>query len=165
MNTRSKYRSKHLDRIFIYTMRAYLRSGKSGLLSIEMPSVKPGEDHELIVGFLEIAVDQIMNGQPPETLDAILEAEYQVLLNQNALSAEEILALHLVRMLVPPVLQERKLEVLSHYTNLLHNEANIYAQWSFYPNLSDEEKALLHVKLNVSYMHPPPHESWRLNDF
>ena len=115
MNTRSKYGSKHLDRIFIFVMRAYLRSGKSGLLSIERLSVKQGEDNMLIDGFLDVAVNQIINGQPPETLDAILEAEYQLLLKQNVLSADQILALHLIRIIVPPVLQERKLEVLSHW--------------------------------------------------
>ncbi len=165
MNTRSKYGSKHLDRIFIFVMRSYLRSGKSGLLSIEMPNDKQGEDNMLIDGFLEAAVDQIINGQPPETLGAILEAEYQLLLKQNILSADQILALHLIRIIVPPILQERKLEVLSHYTNLLQDDANIYAQWTFYPNLSEQEREVLHVRLNVDYISPPPQELWRLNDF
>ena len=165
MNVRDKYGSKHLDKIFVYVMRAYLRSKESGLLTIEMPFVKKSEADMLIDGFLEIAVTQIINGQPPETLDAILEVEYQLLLKNNVLSADQIMALHLIRTIVPPVLQQRKLEVLHDYMNLWQDEASIYAQWTFYPNLSEEEQALLHVKLNVNYRHPPPWESWRLNDF
>ncbi len=164
MNVRAKYGSKHLDKIFVYVMRAYLRSKKSGFLSSEMPSVKLGANM-LIDGFLEVAVEQIINGRPPETLDAILEVEYQLLLKNNVLSADQIMALHLIRTIVPPVLQQRKLEVLHDYMNLWNDEASRYAQWTFYPNLSEEEQELLYVKLNVNYRHPPPWESWRLNDF
>ncbi len=160
MNLRDQYGSEHLDNIFIFVMRSYLRSQHSGIPTIEYPRVKHDSDHAIADDYLLKAVILVIDGQPPEIIDAILEAEYQSILVQNNLSANQILELHIIRLIVPPVLQQRNIDALEAYTNLWRDDANIYAQRTFYPNLSDQERERLHVNHFL-----PPKSMWHLDDF
>lgn len=162
MDLRSQYGSEHLDRIFIFAMRAYLHATKYGLFAVgQLPVVIHGEEAVVADDFLALAVELILQGQPPDIIDVVLEAEYQGIVKQNALTKQQILELYLIKVIIPPVVQQHRLEMLNHYINLWKHDANQYANLTFFPNLSAQEREQMHVLEKFL----PPQDMWRLDDF
>ena len=70
-SVRSRYSNQLADRIFCYFMRTILHLQKSGIENLPIEN----DFEEPVKSFLDVAVDLLIDGQPPETAEIILDAE------------------------------------------------------------------------------------------
>lgn len=156
---KQRYRSDMSDEIILYFMRTILHLQKSGIenLPIAHSFARP------LGSFLDLAVELIMDGQPPEISALILAAEYDVILQREKLTTEMALGLRLIRELSWHIhYDEDYYEYLLMTDNLWGNRVSEYASRTFYPNLPEEIKVKYYIHDLIRYM---PQEMFRLEDY
>lgn len=90
---KSRYTNEILDRIFRYFMRMVLHMQNSGIENLPLEN----DFEEPLNTFLDIAVDLIIDGQPPEITSLILDAEYDCILSGTAVSVKTAMSLRLIK--------------------------------------------------------------------
>lgn len=90
---KSRYGNEILDRIFRYFMRMILHLQNSGIEKLPLEN----DFQEPLKSFIDIAVDLIIDGQPPEIASLILDAEYDAILSEVAVSVKTAISLRLIK--------------------------------------------------------------------
>lgn len=156
---RNRYSNENTDKIFCYFMRTILNLQTSGIekLPLENGFEEPTRT------FLDIAVELIVDGQPPETAKLILDAEYAAILSCGQTSAETALNLLLVKELSLHIhYDEDYYGYLLSTENLWGSDVFEYAARTFYPNLPEEIKEKYHIHELIQHM---PQDAFRLDDY
>ena len=156
---KSRYSNEILDSIFRYFMRMVLHLQNSGIEKLPLEN----DFEEPLKSYMDIAVDLIIDGQPPEIASLILDAEYDAILSETAVSAKTALSLRLIKELSWHIhYDEDYYGYLLSTVNLWGNEVFEYASRTFYPNLPEEIKERYQIHDLIKYM---PQEAFRLDDF
>ena len=156
---KSRYTNEILDSIFRYFMRMVLHLQNSGIEKLPLEN----DFEEPLKSFMNIAVDLIIDGQPPEIARLILDAEYDSILSETAVSAKTALSLRLIKELSWHIhYEEDYYGYLLSTENLWGNEVFEYAARTFYPNLPEEIKERYQIHDLIKYM---PQEAFRLDDY
>lgn len=156
---KSRYTNETLDRIFRYFMRMVLHLQNSGIEKLPLEN----DFEEPMKSFLDIAVELIIDGQPPETASLILDAEYDAILSGDAVSVKTAMSLRLIRDLSWHIhYDEDSYSYLLSTVNLWGNEVFEYASRTFYPNLPEEIKERYQIHDLIKYI---PQEAFRLEDY
>ena len=156
---KSRYSNEILDRIFRYFMRMVLHLQNSGIEKLPLEN----DFEEPLKSFLDIAVDLIMDGQPPEIASLILDAEYDAILSGTAVSAKTALSLRLIKELSWHIhYDEDYYGYLLSTENLWGNDVFEYASRTFYPNFPEEIKERYQIHDLIKYI---PKGAFRLDDY
>ncbi|MBD5452957.1 MAG: hypothetical protein HDR30_01340 [Lachnospiraceae bacterium] len=156
---KSRYGNEVLDKIFRYFMRIVLHLQNSGIEKLPLEN----DFEEPLKSFMDIAVDLIIDGQPPEISRLILEAEYDAVLSKAAVSVKTAMALRLIKELSWHIhYDEDYYGYLLFTENLWGNEVSEYASRTFYPNLPEEIKEKYQIHDLIKYI---PKEAFRLEDY
>lgn len=156
---KQRYGSNMLDEIILYFMRTILHLQKSGIENLPLANSFP----EPIRRFLNIALELIIDGQPPEVSALILDTEYDMTLRQKEIATETVLALRVIRELSWHIhYDEDCYKYILMTDNLWGNSVFEYAARTFYPNLPDEIKDKYHIHDLIKHMPP---EMFRLDDY
>lgn len=134
---KSRYSNEVLDSIFRYFMRVVLHLQNSGIEKLPLEN----DFEEPLKSFIDVAVDLIIDGQPPEISDLILNAEYDAVLSGGRVSVKTAMNLRLIKELSWHIhYNEDYYGYLLSTENLWGNEVIEYASRTFYPNLPKEVK-------------------------
>lgn len=134
---KSRYSNEVLDRIFRYFMRMILHLQKSGIEKLPLEN----DFEEPLKSFIDVAVDLIIDGQPPEISDLILNAEYDAVLSGGRVSVKTAMSLRLIKELSWHIHFDKDYYgYLLSTVNLWGNEVFEYASRTFYPNLPEDVK-------------------------
>ena len=156
---RSRYSNEILDRIFLYFMRMVLHLQNSGIEKLPLEN----DFEEPIKSFMDIAVDLIIDGQPPEISSLILDAEYDAVLSGTAVSVKTAMSLRLIKELSWHIHYDKDYYgYLLSTVNLWGNEVSEYASRTFYPNLPEEIKERYQINDLIKHI---PKELFRLEDY
>jgi len=156
---KSRYSNEVLDRIFRFFMRIILHLQESGIEKLPLEN----DFEEPLESFIDVAVDLIIDGQPPEIASLILDAEYDAVLSGAAVSVKTAMSLRLIKELSWHIhYDEDYYGYLLSTENLWGNEIIEYATRTFYPNLPEEVKEKYQIHDLIKYM---PKEAFRLNDY
>ncbi|MBD5508501.1 MAG: hypothetical protein HDR05_10755 [Lachnospiraceae bacterium] len=156
---KSRYTNEILDSIFRYFMRIVLHLQNSGIEKLPLEN----DFEEPLKSYMDIAVDLIIDGQPPEIASLILDAEYDAVLSGAMVSVETAMSLRLIRELSWHIhYDEDYYGHLLSTVNLWGNEVFEYASRTFYPNLPDEIKERYQIHDLIKYI---PQEAFRLDDY
>lgn len=118
---------------------------------------------EPLKSFLDIAINLIIDGQPPEVFRLILDSEYDIILNHERINMETILCLQLIKEVSWHIHCDKDCYgYLLSTTNLWGNNASEYASKTFYPNLPKEIKERYHISDLIKYM---PQDAFQLDDY
>ena len=156
---KQRYQSNMMDDIILYFMRTILHLQKSGIedLPLEQSFPKPIND------FLNLAMELITDGQPPEVSTLILDTEYDMILHKGDITSESVLGLRLIRELSWHLhYDEDDCEYILMTVYLWGNRVSEYAARTFYPNLPDAIKDKYHIHDLIKYM---PQEMFKLEDY
>lgn len=139
---RSKYGSKTLDKVICHFMRTILHIQKMGVENLPLEN----DLEEPLRSFLDIAIDLIIDGQPPEIAKLILDSEYDIILNNRQVDVETVLCLQFIKELSWHIHYDKDCYAyLLSTDNLWENDAFEYASRTFYPNLPEEIKERYHM--------------------
>lgn len=156
---KSRYSNEVLDRIFRYFMRIILHLQNSGIENLPLEN----DFEEPLRSFMDIAVDLIIDGQPPEIASLILDAEYDAILSGVAVNVKTAMSLRLIKELSCHIhYDEDYYGYLLSTENLWGNEVFEYASRTFYPNLPEEVKERYQIHDLIKYI---PKEAFRLDDY
>lgn len=158
-SVRNIYSNEILDRIFRYFMRIVLHLQDSGIEKLPLEN----DFEEPLKSFMDIAVDLIIDGQPPEVASLILDAEYDAILSGAAVSVKTAMSLRLIKELSWHIhYDEDYYGYLLSTVNLWGNEVFEYASRTFYPNLPEEIKERYQIHDLIKHI---PKEAFRLDDY
>lgn len=156
---KSRYSNEVLDSIFRYFMRVVLHLQNSGIEKLPLEN----DFEEPLKSFIDVAVDLIIDGQPLEISDLILNAEYDAVLSGGRVSVKTAMNLRLIKELSWHIhYDEDDYGYLLSTENLWGNEVIEYASRTFYPNLPEEVKEKYQIHDLIKYM---PKEAFRLDDY
>lgn len=156
---KQRYGSGMLDEIVLYFMRTILHLQKSGIEDLPLAN----SFCEPVKGFLDLAIELIMDGQPPEISALILDTEYDMILRQREITKETVLGLRMIRELSWHIhYDEDYYGYILMTDNLWGNRVFEYASRTFYPNFPDEIKDKYHIYDLIKYV---PQELFRLEDY
>lgn len=156
---KSKYSNEVLDRIFRYFMRMILHLQDSGIEKLPLEN----DFGEPLKSFMDTAVDMIIDGQPAEIADLILNAEYDAVLSNGQVSVETVMGLRLIKELSWHIHYDKDYYgYLLSTVNLWGNEVFEYASRTFYPNLPKGVKEKYRIDELIKYI---PKDAFRLNDY
>ena len=156
---KSRYSNEILDKIFRYFMRTVLHLQNSGIENLPLEN----DFEEPLKSFLDIAVDLIIDGQPPEISRLILDAEYDAKISDAAVSVKTAMNLQVIKALSWHIhYDEDSYKYLLSTVNLWGNEISEYAARTFYPNLPEEIKERYQIHDLIKYM---PKDAFRLEDY
>ena len=156
---RSMYSNEVLNRIFRHFMRTVLHLQDSGIEKLPLET----DFEEPLKSFIDIAVDLIIDGQPPEIASLILDAEYDAVLSGAAVSVKTAMSLRLIKELSWHIhYDEDYYGYLLSTVNLWGNEVFEYASRTFYPNLPEEIKEGYQIHDLIKNI---PKEAFRLEDY
>ena len=156
---KSRYSNEILDRIFRHFMRIILHLQSSGIEKLPLEN----DFEEPLKSFMDIAVDLIIDGQPPEITRLILDAEYDAVLSGGSVSAKTAVSLRLIKELSWHIhYDDDYYGYLLSMENLWGNEVFEYASRTFYPNLPEEIKERYQIHDLIKYI---PKEAFRLDDY
>lgn len=159
MSIKSRYSNEILDRIFCYFMRIVLHLQYSGIEKLPLEN----DFEEPLKSFIDIAVDLIIDGQPPEIASLILDAEYDAVLSRATVSVKTVMSLRLIKELSWHIhYDEDYYSYLLSTENMWGNEVLEYASRTFYPNLPERIKEKYQIHDLIKYM---PKEAFRLDDY
>lgn len=134
---KQRYSSEVLDEIVCYFMKTILRLQNSGIekLPIENQFEQP------IKKYLQLAVELIIDGQPIEISDLILDTEYDVILASGNIDTNTLLVLRTIKELSKHIHYDNDYYgYIISTDNLWGNKVFEYAAKTFYPNVPDEFK-------------------------
>ncbi len=153
---KQRYGSDMLDEIILYFMRTILHLQESGIENLPLANSFCGP----VKGFLNLAIELIVDGQPSEISVLILDTEYDMILRQKEITKETVLGLRMIRELSWHIhYDEDYYGYILMTDNLWGNRVFEYASRTFYPNLPDEIKDKYHIYDLIKYM---PQELFRL---
>lgn len=156
---KQRYGSNMLNEIILYFMRTILHLEKSGIENLPLTNSFP----EPIRRFLDIAIELIIDGQPPEVSALILDTEYDMTMQQKEIATQTVLALRVIRELSWHIhYDEDCYGYMLMTNNLWGNSVFEYATRTFYPNFPDEIKDKYHIHDLIKHMPP---EMFRLEDY
>ncbi len=156
---KNRYGNETSDRIFRYFMRVILHLQNSGIEKLPLEN----DFEEPLKSFLDIAVDLLIDGQPPQIADLILNAEYDAIVSGSRVCVKTAMGLRLIKELSWHIHYDRDYyEYLLSTENLWGNEVFEYASRTFYPNLPEEVKEKYKIYDLIKYM---PKEAFRLDDY
>ncbi len=156
---KSRYGNENLDRIFRYFMRIVLHLQNSGIEDLPLEN----DFEEPLKSFMDIAVDLIIDGQPPEIARLILDAEYDAVLSKATVSVKTAMSLRMIKELSWHIhYDDDYYGYLLSTENLWGNEVCKYASLTFYPNLPEEIKEKYQIHDLIKYI---PKEAFRLEDY
>lgn len=159
VSIKSRYSNEVLDRIFRYFMRMILHLQESGIEQLPLEN----DFEEPLKSFIDVAVDLLIDGQPPEISDLILNAEYDAVLSSGRVSVKTAMNLRLIKELSWHIhYDEDYYGYLLSMENLWGNEVFEYASRTFYPNLPQEIKEKYQINDLIKYI---PKEAFRLDDY
>lgn len=132
VGVRQNYGCEDLDQIFCYFMRTVLRLQKNGVE--ELPVEFEGE--EPVKGFLQLCTKLLIEGEPPETTELILQSEYDYVLCKYNMSLKQIMEILLIKNLSWHIhFDDNYFDYLLSTSNLWQDRANEYACRTLYANL------------------------------
>ena len=156
---KSRYSNEVLDRIFRYFMGIVLHLQNSGIEKLPLEN----DFEEPLKSFMDIAIDLIIEGQPPEIASLILDAEYDAILSGAAVSVATAMSLRLIKELSCHIHYDKDCySYLLSTENLWGNAVFEYASRTFYPNLPEEIKEKYQIHDLIKYI---PKEAFKLNDY
>lgn len=159
MSVRSRYSNDTLDEVFCYFMRTILHFQETGIEKLPLENHLP----EPLGSYMDIAMELMIDGQPPEPSRIILESEYDVLLHHGKPDIETVMCLQLIKELSCHIhFDEDSYGYLLSTCNLWGNRTMEYAAVTFYPNLPGEIRQKYHIDDLIKYM---PREMFRLDDY
>lgn len=156
---KQRYQSDLSDDIILYFMRTILHLQKSGIenLPLEQSFLEP------VKSFLSLAIELIIDGQPPEVSALILDAEYDMILHEEQVTTKIVLGLRMIRALSWHIHYDADYyEYILMTDNLWGNRVSEYASRTFYPNLPDEIKDKYQIRDLIKYI---PQEMFKLEDY
>ena len=162
MSVRSQLRDHpELDKIVCYFMRTVLHIEKRGLL--DLPLENPLE--EPYKSFLDRCMEIFCECLVPEVSQLLLDAEYDALLSQGPLTAEQTLCLRTIKELCWHIYYDREDGPYAYLEHLVGfgRQSNEYAWRTYYPNLSEDVRKALHVDGEI--LAAMPREMLRLEDY
>lgn len=156
---KQRYGSKMLDEIILYFMRTILHLQKSGIENLPLKQSFP----EPIKSFLSLAIELIIDGQPPEVSALILDMEYDMILHKDKITQETVIGLRMIRELSWHIhYDEDYYGYILMTDNLWGNRVSEYASRTFYPNFPNKIKDKYHIHDLIQYM---PQEMFKLEDY
>ena len=156
---KSKYSNKVLDRIFCYFMRTILHLQNSGIEKLPIKN----DFEEPVKSYMDIGVNLLIDGQPPEIACLILDAEYDAILCKSVASVEILMSLRLIKELSCHIHYDKDFYgYLLSTENLWGNKVFEYASRTFYPNLPEEIKDIYNIHELIKYV---PKDSFKLEDY
>ena len=156
---KNRYHSKSFDELICYFMRTILHLQNTGIEKLPLNN----NFEEPIKSFLELSIELIIDGQPPEISALILDAEYDVILNHNRITKETALNLQMIKKLSQHIhYDEDYYKCILDTCNLWGNEVFEYAARTFYPNLPTEIKDKYQIHELIKHI---PDEMLRLSDY
>lgn len=159
VSIKSRYSNESLDKIFRYFMRIVLHLQESGIEKLPLEN----DFEEPLKSFMDVAVNLIIDGQPEEIADLILNAEYDAILSSGRISVKTAMELRLVKELSWHIHYDKdSYGYLLSTVNLWGNGVFEYASWTFYPNLPEEIKERYQIHDLIRYI---PQEAFRLDDY
>lgn len=150
---KERYRSRLSDEVFLYFMRIILNLQHSGIENL------PLENHfeEPLKSFLDLSVELMIDGQPKEISDLILNTEYDLILRRESLTKEMAFALCMVKELSGHIhYDEDYYKYILMTDNLWGNDVFEYASKTFYPNMPKEMKEKYHIYDLIGHLLPAP---------
>ena len=160
MSVRSSgYDNDTLDEVLCCFMRTILHLQETGIenLPVENSLSEP------VKSYMDIAIELLIGGQPPETSQIILQSEYDVLLNRERQELETVMCLQMIKELSCHIhFDEDYYGYLLSTGNLWGNRALEYASLTFYPNLPAEIRKKYGIDDLIKYVPP---EMFRLDDY
>ena len=159
VSIKSRYSNESLDKIFRYFMRIVLHLQESGIEKLPLEN----DFEEPLKSFMDVAVNLIIDGQPEEIADLILNAEYDAILSSGRISVKTAMELRLVKELSWHIHYDKdSYGYLLSTVNLWGNGVFEYASWTFYPNLPEEIKERYQIHDLIRSI---PQEAFRLDDY
>ena len=162
MDIRNRLRDNpEWDKIICYFMRTVLHIEKRGLIGL--PLKNPLE--EPCKSFLDRCMEIFCECFVPEVAQLLLDAEYDALLSQGPLTAEQTLCLRTIKELCWHIYYDQKdgpYRYLDHLVGMGW-QSNEYAWRTYYPNLPEDVRKSLHVDEDV--LARIPREMLRLDDY
>lgn len=150
-----------LDQIICYFMRTVLHIEKRGLLDLplENPLAEPYKS------FLDRCMEIFCECCPPELSLLLLDAEYDAVLSQGPLTAEQTLCLRTIKELCWHIYYDQEGGPYRYLDTLvgLGRQSNVYAWRTYYPSLPEEVRNALHVDEDA--LARIPREMLRLDDY
>jgi len=156
---KQRYSNEVLDEIICYFMKTILRLQNSGIekLPIENHFMQP------VKSYLELAVELIIDGQPVEISELILDTEYDAILVGGGVDTKTLLVLRMIGELSKHIhYDDDYYGYMLSTTNLWGNRVFEYATKTFYPNLPDEFKVKYKISELISYI---PQQMFQLDDY
>lgn len=156
---KSRYSTEILDRIFCYFMRVVVHLQDSGIEKLPLEN----DFQEPLKSFMDIAVDLVIDGQPAEIADLILNAEYDAILSSGKVSVDTVMILRLIKELSWHIHYDKDYYVyLLSTVNLWGNEVFEYASRTFYPNLPEDVQEKYQIYDLLKHM---PEDAFRRDDY
>lgn len=156
---RNRYADALLDELMIYFMKTVLRLQESGIERLPLENDFP----EPVKHFLELAMDMMLGGEPPEIAKLVLQSEYDVLLKAPDCDVRTALCLNIVRELSCHIHYDADYYgyILST-ENLWGNRVFEYASRTFYINMPEEYKEKYGIGDLIKYI---PKELFYRDDY
>lgn len=162
MNIRDQLRDNpELDQIICYFMRTALHIEKHGFLDLPLENPLEGPCKSFLDRCMEIFCECFV----PEVSQLLLDAEYDAVLSQGPLTAEQTLCLRTIKELCWHIYYDQEggpYSYLEHFVGL-GRQSNEYAWRTYYPNLPEDVRKALHVDEDLLAM--IPRETLRLDDY
>ncbi|MCM1126859.1 MAG: hypothetical protein NC429_10340 [Lachnospiraceae bacterium] len=132
---------------------------KSGIEKLPLPNLFK----EPLKSYLDLAMGLMIDGQPPETSELILSAEYDCIFQNEKIDVNTALCLRVIKDLSQHIHYDKDYYgyILS-LENIWGNEVFEYASVTFYPNLPDNIKSKYGIDNLIKQI---PQDRFRLDDY
>lgn len=108
-------------------------------------------------------MELIIDGQPPEISDLILDAEYDTIVSNEGITEELALVLRMIRELSYHIHYDSDYyRYILSTDNLWENEIFEYASYIFYPNMPDDARHRYHIDSLIRHM---PEDMLKCDDY
>ncbi|MCM1184262.1 MAG: hypothetical protein NC337_12900 [Roseburia sp.] len=159
MTMRKRYANAVLDELIIYFMKTALRLQESGIERLPLENKFP----EPIKGFLDLAMELMLGGEPEETAEPVLKSEYDFILKGSDCDVQTILCLNVIWKLSCHIhYDEDYYGYILSIVNLWGNDVFAYASRTFYINMPEEYKEKYSIRELIKYT---PEEMFRPEDY
>lgn len=153
------YDNDTLDAVLCYFMRTVLHLQETGVEKLPLEHSLP----EPVAAYMDIAMELLTGGTPPEISEIILEAEHDVLVSRGEMDIDTAVCLRTIREVSCHIrFDEDCYGYLLNTCNLWGNRALEYASRTFYPRLPEEIREKYGIDALIRYVPP---EMFRLEDY
>ncbi len=156
---RDRYVDATVEKLIIYFMKTILRLQESGIERLPLEN----KFSEPIKGFLDLAMELMIGGEPEETAELALKSEYDFILKNFDCDVRTILCLNIIQKLSCHIHYDKDYYgyILS-IGNLWGNSVFVYASQTFYINMPEECKEKYSINDLIKYI---PKELLRPDDY